>query len=475
MTGEKVRLCLIEARPRRFTYTRADGTTIEVNFNPMKEGAGVITLEDVSDRVKSESEIRQLANYDALTHLPNRRFFTAQLNERIEKASGELHYSLYFVDLDNFKTINDSLGHGVGDKLLCAVSLRMKSCMPEGGTLCRFGGDEFVIVIPEVTSSMECERFATRVISEVSKPVLIDGHLIIVGTSVGIALSPHNGTEFDQLLKMADVALYEAKSRGRGVFNFYSETLGEKIRNRRQLEVDLRRAIQKGQMSVHYQPLIDLKTNRVSCCEALVRWKHPELGMISPMEFIPMAEEIGIISKIGKFVLESATNECTQWPNDVRVAVNVSSLQFQQSDVCGAINAALRESGLDAHRLEIEVTESAVLDDMRETSRVLRTLAQSGIKISLDDFGTGFSSLSYLHQLPLDKVKIDRSFIESIREDKRSLILLAGVTRMAADLGLLVIVNNKPNQIVAGRISIPSIHRQAFWAIPRLLTQAASS
>lgn len=437
--SERLRICLKEERQRQFTQTRQDGATIEISFNPMKEGAGVIVLEDVSARVRSESEIRQLANYDPLTHLPNRRFFTSQVKEKV--ASGLCDsYSLFFADLDNFKTINDSLGHSVGDKLLCAVSLRMQSCLPEDGMICRFGGDEFVIILPNVEASLECERFAKRLIAEVSKPVLIDGHLIIVGSSVGIAQRPGNSDDFDQLLKMADVALYEAKARGRGTLNFYSDELGAKIRMRRKLEVDLRRAVQRGELSVHYQPLIDLNTNKVSCCEALVRWNHPEHGPISPGEFIPMAEEIGIISRIGKFVLEAATRECMKWPSDVRVAVNVSSLQFQQSDVCSVIEEALLSSGLPANRLEIEVTESAVLDDMRDTSMILRTLAQSGVRISLDDFGTGFSSLSYLHQLPLDKVKIDRSFVESIRDDKRSLILLSGVSRMAAELGLLVIV-----------------------------------
>lgn len=436
--SERLRLCLKEEKKRRFTQKRQDGATIEVSFNPMKEGAGVIVLEDVSDRVKSETEIRQLANFDPLTHLPNRRFFTEQVKTRLGGAGNR--FSLYFADLDNFKTINDSLGHTVGDKLLCAVSLRMKSCLPEGGMICRFGGDEFVIVLPDVVSELDCEKFAKRLIEEVSKPVLIDGHLIIVGSSVGVALCPANSSDIDQLLKMADVSLYEAKTRGRGTLNFYTEELGSRIKTRRKLEVDLRRAVQRGELSVHYQPLIDLKTNEVSCCEALVRWHHPEQGPISPAEFIPMAEEIGIISKIGKFVLEQATRECMHWPKHVRVAVNVSSLQFQQSDVCSVIESALLGSGLPANRLEIEVTESAVLDDMRDTSIILRTLAQSGVRISLDDFGTGFSSLSYLHQLPLDKVKIDRSFVESIRDDERSLILLSGVTRMAADLGLLVIV-----------------------------------
>lgn len=438
--SERVRICLKEERKRRFTQTRFDGSIIEVSFNPMKDGAGVIVLEDVSDRVKSEGEIRQLAHYDPLTKLPNRSHFTSIVNEKIAKEGEGFGFSLFFADLDNFKTVNDSLGHAVGDKLLCAVSLRMKSCLPEGATICRFGGDEFVMILPHVTSKLDCERFSNRIVEEVSKPVLIDGHLIIVGASVGIALRPDNADDFDQLLKMADVALYEAKMRGRNAINFYSTELGDRIRERRKLEVELRRAVQNEELTINYQPLIDMKTNSVAGCEALVRWHHPTLGPIPPSTFIPMAEEIGIISKIGKFVLEQATRECVSWPKNIKVAVNVSSLQFQQSDVCSVIESALLASGLEASRLEIEVTESAVLDDMQETSKILRTLAQSGVRISLDDFGTGFSSLSYLHQLPLDKVKIDRSFLESIRNDKRALILLSGVTRMAADLGLQVIV-----------------------------------
>ncbi len=438
--SERIRLCLKEEKKRRFTQMRSDGLTIEVSFNPMKDGAGVIVLEDISDRVKSEGEIRQLANFDPLTKLLNRRYFASLLKSDIEAQKDVAEFSLYFIDLDNFKTVNDSLGHPVGDKLLCAVSMRMKSCLPEGGKICRFGGDEFLIALPNVTAKMDCERFVSRIIDEISKPVLIDGNLIIVGASIGVSLSPANSNEFDQLLKMADVALYEAKGKGRGHLTFYTEALGEKIRDRRKLEVELRRAVQNNELTVHYQPLIDLKSLKVVTCEALVRWQHPTLGFIPPSEFIPMAEEIGIISKIGKFVLEQATIECRKWPKTVKTAVNVSSLQFQQSDVCSVIEQALIASGLEASRLEIEITESAVLDDMMETSRVLRTLAQSGVKISLDDFGTGFSSLSYLHNLPLDKVKIDRSFLESIRDDKRALILLSGVTRMAADLGLKIVV-----------------------------------
>jgi EAL domain-containing protein (putative c-di-GMP-specific phosphodiesterase class I) len=222
--------------------------------------------------------------------------------------------------------------------------------------------------------------------------------------------------------------------------------MGRRIKERRKLEVDLRRAVHRGELSVYYQPLIDIKSQTVGCCEALVRWHHPELGNIPPSDFIPMAEEIGIISKIGKFVMETATIECARWPGETRVAVNVSSLQFRQSDVASTITEILGKNGLSPTRLEVEVTESAVLEDLEQTSRILRKLAQGGVRISLDDFGTGFSSLSYLHQLPLNKVKMDRSFVESIRDDERSLILLSGVTQIAADLGLRVIVEGVEEQ-----------------------------
>ncbi|MCB1385482.1 MAG: EAL domain-containing protein [Nitratireductor sp.] len=440
LLSERIRQCLIAQERVQFTHTRPDGATIEVTFNPMNEGAGVIVLEDVSARVKSEQEIRQLANFDPLTHLPNRRYFAAEVKARIEKDGGDAAFSLFFADLDNFKTINDSLGHPIGDKLICAVALRMKSCLPEDGHICRFGGDEFVIFLPGMTGRHECERFARKMMAEVAKPVLIDGHLIIVGSSIGIAICPDHSNDFDQLLKMADLSLYEAKSNGRDELFFYSETLGERARRRQELEVDLRRTVHKGELQVHYQPLFDIHTNRITCCEALVRWHHPTLGNVPPSDFIPMAEEIGLITKIGRFVLETATAECAKWPDDVRVAVNVSSLQFQQSNVCDVVNAALSKSGLAPDRLEVEVTESSVLNDLHETADILRTLADRGIRISLDDFGTGFSSLSYLHQLPLHKVKIDRSFLNSIREDKRSLVLLSGICRLAADLGLRVIV-----------------------------------
>lgn len=437
---DRLKDCMEQGQKQRFTYMRLDGLTLEASFNPMNEGAGVLVLEDITERVSSENEIKQLANFDPLTHLANRRYFKTQVAEHIRTNSKFARYSMFFLDLDKFKDINDSLGHSIGDKLLCAVSLRMKSCLPDDGLICRFGGDEFVIILPGVYSENDCKAFADKIIAEVSKPILIDGNLIIVATSLGISLCPKNATDFDQLLKMADVSLYQAKTNGRSTYFFYTDELGEKIKERRQMEVDLRRALEGNQLSVHYQPLIDLKEGKIAGCEALVRWEHPTNGNISPGIFIPIAEEIGIISKIGKFVLEKATAECSNWPEYMKVAVNVSTLQFKQSDVCSVVTKALMKCGLPPSRLEIEVTESSLIEDLNETSRVLRSLAQGGVRISLDDFGTGFSSLSYLHQLPLDKIKIDRTFVETIRNEERSLILLEGVTRMASNLGLKIVV-----------------------------------
>jgi len=428
-----------ERVPSTFNLVAENARILEVKFNPMAEGA-VVVIEDISERVSSEEAIRKLASFDPLTHLPNRRFFMHEVNRLLGSPEGLQPCVVLFVDLDNFKDVNDSLGHAIGDKLLCSIALRMRSRMPQKAMICRFGGDEFVLVIPGKMRQKECKLLAERLIAEISKPMIIDGHTLSVGASIGIAQCPANGQEYSQLLKVSDVALYDAKARGRGMISFYSENLGDQIRERRELENELRRAIERGQMQLHFQPLVNLERHRITTCEALLRWRHPDRGQISPAVFIPIAEEIGIISIIGRFVLEEAVRQCLEWPGNVSVAVNVSSLQFQQSDVYAVVSSVLAKSGLPPHRLEIEVTESAMLADVTETTEVLSKLAKLGVRISLDDFGTGFSSLSYLHALPLHKVKIDRSFIENIKDGDRSLVLLTGVTHLAKELGLEIVI-----------------------------------
>lgn len=440
MLSESLRDCMRKRRNAHFHHVLADGTVVEVKFHPMEQDGGVVVIEDITERVSNEEEIRKLASFDPLTHLPNRRFFMAEVNRLLGGKDGLEPCTVFFVDLDNFKDVNDSLGHAIGDKLLCSIALRLRARMPDSGMACRFGGDEFVLVIPGKMRRSECQSLAGGLIEEISKTVVIDGHSLTIGASIGISQSPANGRDYNSLLKVSDVALYDAKARGRGCYSFYTDELGDVVRDRRALENDLRHAIKNGALQVHYQPLIDLHKNRIKTFEALVRWSHPEKGMIPPSTFIPIAEEIGAITQIGQFVLEEATRQCLSWPEHISVAVNVSSLQFQQSDVCAVVNRALAKSGLSPGRLEIEVTESAMLENIGETTATLAKLSSSGVRISLDDFGTGFSSLSYLHALPLDKVKIDRSFIEDIRTDERSLVLLAGVTHLARDLGLVITV-----------------------------------
>ena len=440
LLSDSLRECMRKRRNARFHHVLADGTVVEVKFHPMEHDGGVVVIEDITERVSNEEEIRKLASFDPLTNLPNRRFFMSEVNRLLGGKDGLEPCTVFFVDLDNFKDVNDSLGHAIGDKLLCSIALRLRSRMPDNGMACRFGGDEFVIVIPGKMSRNDCQKLAAGLIEEISKTVVIDGHSLTIGASIGISQAPANGRDYNSLLKVSDVALYDAKARGRGGYSFYSDELGDVVRDRRALENDLRHAVKNGALQVHYQPLIDLHRNRIKAFEALVRWNHPEKGMIPPGTFIPIAEEIGVITQIGQFVLEEATRQCLLWPEHISVAVNVSSLQFQQSDVCAVVNRALAKSGLSPSRLEIEVTESAMLENIGETTTTLAKLSEVGVRISLDDFGTGFSSLSYLNALPLDKVKIDRSFIEDIRTDERSLVLLTGVTHLARDLGLTITV-----------------------------------
>jgi len=431
--------CLSDGQTQRNSFVLNDKRIIEYNYYPMKEG-GVILLEDVSLRVASEAEIRTLAKFDPLTHLPNRRFFMEEIHRLLIKNGVLAPCSLYFIDLDKFKEINDTLGHTTGDKLLNTIAIRLKSVMVQGSLICRFGGDEFVIVVPELTNIEKCGQFSEQLIEVVSKPLLLNGHQINVGATVGISISPHDASDPDLLLKFSDAALYKAKSVGRGTYAFYSEELGQSIKNRRQIEIDLRKAIDLDQFQINYQPLVNLAENKIYTCEALLRWNHPEHGWITPDKFIPIAEDIGFISRLGEYVMENAARQCLKWPRHIRVAVNVSSIQFQQSNVAQATAEILKKTGLEPHRLEVEITESSMLENVESTNKTLLELSGLGVKISLDDFGTGFSSLSYLHSLPLDKVKIDRSFIENIHSDQKSILLLEGISKLSHSLGLKVVV-----------------------------------
>ena len=424
---------------KKSTFLLQDNRTIEHSYYPMEKG-GVVLLEDISARVAAEAEIQELARFDPLTGLPNRSFFIKEIDKHLTKDGALAPCSLYFIDLDKFKEINDTLGHTTGDKLLVTVAQRLQSVMDQKSIICRFGGDEFVIIVPSLTDRKECGKFAEKLVDEAAKPLLLDGHRIMVGATVGISLCPDNAIDIEQLLRFSDAALYLSKSEARGSYRFYSQELGQMISDRRQLEMDMRLAIEKDQFKINYQPLVSLAENKILTCEALLRWHHPEKGLIGPDKFIPIAEETGFIVELGEYVLEQAAKQCLRWPAHMGVAVNVSSIQFTQSDMIKTVCEVLKRTGLAPHRLEIEVTESLKLDNLEETVAVLSKLSKLGVKISLDDFGTGFSSLSYLHMLPLDKVKMDRSFIKYIDKDNKSIVLLEGVSKLSHSLGLKIVV-----------------------------------
>ncbi len=430
---------LVSKRSTRFTYRLDNDRTIEADYNAMNHG-GVIVLSDISERVSSEKAIRHLANFDALTKLPNRRYFVTEIERKLQRNGALRPCSMYFFDLDKFKEVNDTLGHAVGDRLLTAIAERFSRTLKKTDLMCRFGGDEFVIVVPGVVDEESCSKIAEELINQLSIPVTIDHHSISIGVSVGIAVAPKDGTNAEDLLQNTDAALYESKSKGRGTYTFYSNSLGDEIRLRRELEIDLKKAIEENTLSLHFQPLVNLKHGRITTCEALARWNHPVHGPISPERFVKIAEESGFIGELGYYVLQHSMLECLKWPSHVRVAVNVSSIQFHRSDVFGTISKLLKETGLSADRLEIEITESVMLSSFDETIIILRQLEELGVRISLDDFGTGFSSLSYLHQLPLNKVKIDRSFIKNGVNDQRSFTLLKGVVDLTKALGLKTVL-----------------------------------
>jgi len=348
--------------------------------------------------------------------------------------------AVLFVDLDQFKQVNDTLGHSSGDILLTKVADRLRDIVRESDLIARLGGDEFVVLQSPLAGSDDAAALARQIIESLSAPYDIDGNEVVIGASIGIALAPDDGTQTGLLLKNADMALYRAKSDGRGAWRFFEPEMDAKANARRKLEVDLRNALANGIFEVHYQPLLNLKTGRISTCEALLRWPHAERGMIPPAEFIPVAEEMGLIVEIGSYVLHKACLEATKWPSHVSVAVNLSAIQFRRGSVVRAVREALAATGLAATRLEVEITESVLLQDTEATRVTLSQIRDLGVTISLDDFGIGYSSLSYLHSFPFDKIKIDRSFLLGLENSARSRTLLHGVARLSAELGLSVVV-----------------------------------
>jgi diguanylate cyclase (GGDEF)-like protein/PAS domain S-box-containing protein len=428
-----------------FVVDMQNGRTFEFTVQPMENGGMVAVVEDITARKAAEAKINQLARFDPLTSLPNRNVLRDRMEQALAEWRPDNMCAIHFVDLDQFKQVNDTLGHTRGDMLLQAVAERLRLAVRDADVICRFGGDEFVVLQAPLQSLEQGEALATRILETVAGTYDLDGHKVAVTASIGIAVANHR-IDPDQLLRNADLALYRAKSEGRGKWLWFEATMEANAQARRNLEFDLRKALADDAFDLHYQPLFNLKTRRIQTCEALLRWPHPERGMISPAEFIPVAEEMGLIVDIGNQVLFKACLECQRWPGDTAVAVNLSPIQFDRSNVPALVREALAATKLPAHRLELEITESTLLRDTKRTRADLEQLAELGVKISLDDFGTAYSSLSYLHSFPLHKVKIDQLFLRGIGDDERKVTLLQGITRLSAQLGLRVVVEGVETQ-----------------------------
>jgi diguanylate cyclase (GGDEF)-like protein len=414
-----------------------NGRTFKIRHRPMPDGGWVATHEDITEQRRSEVKIEYMAHHDALTDLANR----VLLNQRLEHALGQrIHreqmVAVHHLDLDQFKAVNDTFGHPAGDKLLKIVAERLRGLVRETDTIARMGGDEFAIVQAPITDPSEATSLAQRFITSMSEPFDIDGHQAVIGASVGIAVGPGDGLRPDKLLRNADLALYRAKGDGRGTFRFFEPAMDLQMQTRRVVELDLRKALPAGEFELYYQPAVNLASNEISGFEALIRWNHPERGVVSPATFIPLAEEIGFIVPIGEWVIRQACTTAAQWPGDLHVAVNISAVQFRSPGLMRVIVGALATSGLHPTRLEIEITESVLLQNKETTLAVLHQLRALGIRIALDDFGTGYSSLTYLQCFPFDKIKIDRSFVKDITESTGSLNIVRAVAALANGLGM---------------------------------------
>ncbi len=420
----------------QYTTRMSDGRYIVVSSKPMSNGFIVTTHQDITEQRRSEAKIVHMALHDALTSLPNRVLFNERLDHALARTKRGEIVATHLLDLDHFKNVNDTLGHPAGDKLLKAVTERLRTLVRETDTIARMGGDEFAILQTAIPQPADAGVLARRVIDVIGEPYVIDGQQVIIGTSVGIAVGPIDGVTPDQLMRNADLALYRAKDDGRGAFCFFEPGMDAKMQERRAMEYDLRKALLAGEFELYYQPVVNLESNKISGFEALIRWRHPEKGLISPASFIPVAEEIGFIIPLGEWVIRQACATAARWPEDVKIAVNLSPLQFRSSGLVQTVVNALAASSLPPERLELEITETTLLQDSEATLAMLYQLREVGVSIAMDDFGTGYSSLSYLQSFPFDRIKIDRSFIKDITDGVGSLNIVRAVAALAKGLGM---------------------------------------
>jgi diguanylate cyclase (GGDEF)-like protein len=410
----------------------ADGGWIQVLYRPLSHGGGwVATLEDITERRRTEERITHLAHYDVLTDLPNRALFQERLKLELAQIREGEQLAVIYIDIDEFKSVNDTLGHLIGDELLKSVAVSLGSCITASDFVVRLGGDEFAVVQTAIKDQQDVTDLVTRIYRAIRVPYECLGHQVTTDASIGIALAPLHGGDLNQLLKNADLAMYAAKAAGRRTYRFFEPEMDARVKARRVLETDLRQAIKEGGLELHYQPFVNLRDDKITGCEALLRWRHPERGMIPPSEFIPVAEETGLISELGKWVLMTACAEAATWPDTIKLAVNVSPIQFKDDTFALKVVAALATSGLLASRLELEITEAVLIRDDEAALAILHQLRAAGVRIALDDFGTGYSSLSYLQRFPFDKIKIDRCFIGDIAEPGGSSSIVQAVVSIA--------------------------------------------
>jgi diguanylate cyclase (GGDEF)-like protein len=426
------RLAAIGSTGKNVVHELSDGRAIA--GRPMPGGGWVTTHHDVTEERRKEARIAYMAHHDALTDLPNRALLNEELERALQRVKAGEMMAVHLVDLDHFKIVNDTQGHPAGDKLLTLVADRLRALRRETDTIARMGGDEFAIIQAGVKHPADAAALANRIIGVASEPYEIDGRQVIIGTSVGIAMAPMDGQSSEELMRNADLALYCAKGEGRGTFHFFEPDMQAQVQIRRALEIDLRKALGAGEFELHYQPTINLSSNEISGCEALLRWHHPERGMIAPATFIPLAEENGFIVPLGEWVIQEACATAARWPESLRIAVNLSAAQFRSAGLTTVIVRALATSGIAANRLELEITETSLLQDTTATLAVLHRLRGLGVRIALDDFGKGYSSLGYLQSFPFDRIKIDRSFITDIVDNQGSRNIVRAVIGLASGM-----------------------------------------
>jgi diguanylate cyclase (GGDEF)-like protein/PAS domain S-box-containing protein len=433
-----------EQAARTWKHVRADGALIDLAIYSRQlvhgdQPAVLLALMDITERKRAEARLAFMAQHDGLTGLPNRTLLRQQMDDMLlhtRRSSEKL--AVLVLGLDNFKAVNDTLGHGVGDMLLRAVAKRLRSTLREEDAVARLNSDEFAILQGGITRPEDATLLARRLLEAIADPFLIEDHSVMIGASIGIAISPGDGEESDRLLKNADLALSRAKNDFRGTFSFFEAEMDARAQSRRKVEIDLRNAIRNDLLQPYYQPLVDLATGRITGFEALVRWPDPERGMISPAEFIPVAEETGLINAIGSLMLRRACREAALWPDDVRVAVNLSPLQFRTGNLLVLVMDALKQAGLAARRLELEITETLLLEKSSEVLATLHALRALGVRIALDDFGTGYSSLSYLRSFPFDKIKVDRSFVRDVDANRDAQAIFRSIVSLGKGLGVTI-------------------------------------